>query len=151
MLSTWNQMMNKRADEEQLKRSYKSTCYLFIKGYICVMVFSLIGPFLWMCECTSCQSPLFLAASCSDLGVCSTSFLRWPKSWSVFHHVHQLFEICCVWLHVLAHRSAHSCWHNECTRRRFWWCTWKVRCCVLGRPSSVCAQTSPDASEVRDW
>lgn len=29
-----------------------------------------------MCVCVSCQSPLFLAASCSDPGVCSTSFLR---------------------------------------------------------------------------
>lgn len=33
----------------------------------------------WMCECVSCPSPLFLAASCSDPGVCSISFLRCPN------------------------------------------------------------------------
>lgn len=32
-----------------------------------------------MCECTSCPSPLFLAASCSDPGVCSLSFLCCPN------------------------------------------------------------------------
>lgn len=33
-------------------------------------------PIPWMCECTSCPSPLFLAASCSDPEVCSISFLH---------------------------------------------------------------------------
>lgn len=33
----------------------------------------------WMCECASCPSPLFLAASYSDPGVCSISFLRCPN------------------------------------------------------------------------
>lgn len=90
-----------------------------------------------MCECTSCPSPLFLAASCSDPGVCSLSFLRCPNRAqassvsSSFVTFTQPMDVCFACAHIHCVRVWNRCEEESGVKKLFK----EFRLCVSTRES----------------